>query len=86
VIQCGQIRKFDRHRRPIFFKAHPIEVASASPNFAPLGIEQDVSNWTLDRALEGCYCLVTMSTNAAMFAALQGVPTLATDPGTEGGL
>ena len=32
-----------------------------------------VTNWTLTKALEDCYCLVTINSNAAVLAALAGV-------------
>eukprot|EP00976_Prorocentrum_cordatum_P014364 287213-Prorocentrum_minimum.AAC.6 len=40
-----------------------------------------VTHWSLKRALVDCYCLVTMNSNAAVIAALEGVPVFSTDPG-----
>lgn len=92
-----QVRKWDKHLRPIYFKAHPRETQSPSniansiacnhstsckPYFVPHSIDKDVSSWDLSQALTDCYVVITINSNAAIKAALWGIPVIVTDPGS----
>ncbi|KAK3253781.1 hypothetical protein CYMTET_36978 [Cymbomonas tetramitiformis] len=91
----NEIRRWDKGNRQIFFKAHPVYFKQSlqgfmdlngkrqrpTTYFLPKGVDRDVSGMSLEEALQGCYCVVTMSSNSAVHAILQGVPVIATDPG-----
>eukprot|EP00976_Prorocentrum_cordatum_P069850 1179711-Prorocentrum_minimum.AAC.2 len=66
-----------RGRLPLTVRSPPDPLSTPHPR------PSQVTNWTLTKALEDCYCLVTINSNAAVLAALAGVPVLATDPGED---
>eukprot|EP00240_Pyramimonas_obovata_P003051 CAMPEP_0118931280 /NCGR_PEP_ID=MMETSP1169-20130426/7673_1 /TAXON_ID=36882 /ORGANISM="Pyramimonas obovata, Strain CCMP722" /LENGTH=671 /DNA_ID=CAMNT_0006873759 /DNA_START=178 /DNA_END=2190 /DNA_ORIENTATION=- len=79
----SQVRKYDKRNRTIFFKAHPKTVMEYKGKYkVPAGVDKDVTAWTGPEAFKGCFCAITISSNAAVEAVMHGIPVISTDPGS----
>ena len=60
----------------------PLESVHTGKYKMPKGVDKDVTAWTGPDAYKGCFCVITMNSNAAVEAVMHGIPVISTDPGS----